>query len=129
MNNQIQFEVNSLLRMASLLDENSIKRKEYIELAEQLLLSQQSQQEKIKEKMLKISKWVIENKPSKNKSFFISYKDICKNAVGYIPENPSYFVKESLENNMIEMYVNFGIGLQFGVKSNDCRGIRIYASF
>lgn len=129
MNNQIQFEVNSLLRMASLLDENSIERKIYIERANVLLSSQRDEREIIKQKLSQFPKWIIENKPKKGRSFFVSYSQLCQNVLGYLPDRPSDLVKESLENSKIELYITFGIGIQFGAKSNDCRGIRIYASF
>ena len=82
MNNSIQFEVNSLLRMASLLDENSIKRKEYINQAEHLLELSRKEKDLIKEKMEMFPKWVIENKPQRNRSIFISYKSICEQVLG-----------------------------------------------
>lgn len=128
MNNQIQFEVNALLRMASLLDENSTERKIYIERANLLLSSQRDEKEIIKQKLSQIPRWIVENKPKKGRNLFISYAQLCQNVFGYVPNRPSDVIKESLENSKIELYIAFGIGVQFGAKSNDSRGIRIYAS-
>jgi hypothetical protein len=82
MNNQIQFEVNSLLRMASLMDENSIERRTYIERANVLLSSQRDEREIIKQKLSQFPRWIIENKPKKGKSFFCFLFSIVSKCIG-----------------------------------------------
>ena len=55
---------------------------------------------------------------------FFSYEDAFRLSYNYQIESPGEKIREQLEKNKDELFLQFGIGVQLGVQSNGKRGIR-----
>lgn len=70
--------------------------------------------------------WIIRNAPERQregKTF--SYDEVYKLAYGCYLDNPGNKVREQIDAHKDELFLQYGIGVQIGVKSNGNRGIRI----
>lgn len=56
---------------------------------------------------------------------FFSYDAICKESLGYPVNKPSEVVRTALSKYRCELYSQFGVAAQIGVKSNGTRGVRL----
>lgn len=128
MNNKTQFRVNALLRIASMCEDCSEERKSILNEAKAILDLDCEQEDNYKKSLEAIPKWILTNKPKKGKSFFMSYRDLFFAINGYDVENPCQVIKNALFPVACDFYIKYGIGLQFGAKSNDKRGLRIYTT-
>ena len=73
-----------------------------------------------------LCKWIIENVPERQKEGrFISYQDLHLAAYRIYSANPSDLIRDELAEHREELFTQYGIGLQMGVKSNGTRGIRM----
>lgn len=70
--------------------------------------------------------WIVRNAPERQKEGkTFSYDEVFKFAYGCYLENPGNKIREQIEAHKDELFLQFGIGVQIGVKSNGNRGIRI----
>lgn len=70
--------------------------------------------------------WIIRNAPERQKEGkTFSYDEVFKFAYGCYLDNPGNRVREQIEAHKDELFLQFGIGVQIGVKSHGERGIRI----
>lgn len=73
-----------------------------------------------------ICDWIVRNAPERQKEGkTFSYDEVFKFAYGCYLDNPGNKVREQIEAHKDELFLQFGIGVQIGVKSNGNRGIRI----
>ena len=77
----------------------------------------------------RISKWIINAVPEpKQQGVFFSYGEIYKGAYGVYSEAPGEAVLEQLKQYRNELYLDYNIAIQTGVKSNGQRGIRLFST-
>ena len=73
-----------------------------------------------------ICDWIVRNAPERQKEGkTFSYDEVFKFAYGCYLDNPGNKVREQIEAHKDELFLQFGIGVQIGVKSHGERGIRI----
>ena len=73
-----------------------------------------------------ICNWIIQNAPERQKEgTTFSYNDVFKFSYGCYLDNPGNKVREQIEAHKDDLFLQFGIGVQIGVKSHGERGIRI----
>lgn len=73
-----------------------------------------------------ICNWIITNAPEKKAmGEFFSYESIFKFAYQCQASNPGDKVRSQIEPRRDELFSDYGIGVQIGVKSNGQRGIRV----
>lgn len=73
-----------------------------------------------------ICNWIIQNAPERQKEGkTFSYNDVFKFSYGCYFDNPGNKVREQIEAHKDELFLQFGIGVQIGVRSHGERGIRI----
>ena len=76
--------------------------------------------------MNSVVKWCIDNAPPpKNEGRFYSYAYVQLNACGYVGDIPGRDVRNDLDGEQTELFLNHGIGVQIGAKSGNYRGIRL----
>lgn len=70
--------------------------------------------------------WIITNAPARGKiGDFFSYEDVFRYAYNCFAENAGDKVRKSIVEHKADLFSQFGIGVQIGVKSNGQRGIRL----
>lgn len=73
-----------------------------------------------------ICNWIIQNAPERQKEgTTFSYSDVFKFSYGCYLDNPGNKVREQIEAHKDDLFLQFGIGVQIGVRSHGERGIRI----
>ena len=73
-----------------------------------------------------ICDWVITNAPGRGKiGDFFSYEDVFRSAYNCYAENVGDKVRKAIMEHKTDLFSQFGIGVQIGVKSHGERGIRI----
>lgn len=73
-----------------------------------------------------ICDWIVRNAPERQKEGkTFSYDEVFKFAYGCYIDNPGNKVREQIEAHKDDLFLQFGIGVQIGVKSHGERGIRI----
>ena len=70
--------------------------------------------------------WIVANAPERQKEgIFISYDDLFCRAYNYQTDSPGEKIREQITPNKAELFSQYGIGIQMGVKSHGERGIRV----
>lgn len=73
-----------------------------------------------------VCNWIITNAPARGKiGDFFSYEDVFRYAYNCFAENAGDKVRKSIVEHKEDLFSQFGIGVQIGVKSNGQRGIRL----
>lgn len=73
-----------------------------------------------------ICDWIISHSPDKGKAGeFYSYDDLFRFAYNHQIEGAGDKVRDQLEPRRDDLYTDYGIGIQMGVRSNCKRGVRI----
>lgn len=73
-----------------------------------------------------VCNWIIENVPeSQREGQFFSYECIYREAYGVYSDRPGDKIREQLALYKSELFLEYGIAFQCGVKSNGKRGIRL----
>ena len=72
--------------------------------------------------------WILENvpPPALDGQFF-SYRQVFKNAYGAFTENPGDKIREQVSLYRDELFTDYNIAVQTGVKSHGERGIRLFS--
>lgn len=77
--------------------------------------------------MNEVKKWCIVNAPPpKVEGRFYSYAYVQREACGYVGDIPGRDIRKDLEDELTDLFLNYGIGIQMGAKSGGSRGIRIF---
>lgn len=75
-----------------------------------------------------ICRWVIDNCPEpKFDGQFFTYSDVFKGAYHCFSDSPSDKVREQLNSHKKDLFEDYGIAVQMGVKSHGERGIRLFS--
>ena len=70
--------------------------------------------------------WIITNAPERGKiGDFFSYNDVFKRAYRCYSEDAGDKVRRAITDHKADLFLQFGIGVQVGVKSNGQRGVRL----
>lgn len=73
-----------------------------------------------------VCRWILNNPPApKTTGDFVSYSDLQKAVFGMYVERPGDNIKECLAPFLEELYRDYHIGVQLGVKYGGTRGIRL----
>ena len=72
--------------------------------------------------------WILENvpPPALDGQFF-SYRTVFKNAYGAFADNPGDKIREQVSLYRDELFTDYNIAVQTGVKSHGERGIRLFS--
>lgn len=75
-----------------------------------------------------VCKWILDNVPDpKREGQFFSYEKVFKAAYGCYTDNPSEMIRKQISAYRDELFVDYNIAIQTGVKSNGQRGIRLFS--
>ena len=70
--------------------------------------------------------WIITHAGDKGKEgLFFTYEEVFRGAYQFIGPSPGDAVRDALEPYITELFTEYRIGVQMGVKSNGKRGVRI----
>lgn len=73
-----------------------------------------------------ICRWIISNKPEQRTTGdFYSYQDMHRLVYGFTAERAGERIKEDISPYLTEMFSEYHIAIQYGVRSNGERGVRI----
>lgn len=74
-----------------------------------------------------VKKWCIENvPPPKLEGCFYAYAYVQMEACGYVGDVPGRDIRKDLEDDLTDLFLNYGIGVQLGAQSHGRRGIRLF---
>lgn len=73
-----------------------------------------------------VCKWILDNAPDpKREGQFFSYETVFKGAYNIFSESPGDKIREQIALYRDELFADYNIAIQTGVKSNGQRGIRL----
>ena len=73
-----------------------------------------------------VCKWILDNAPDpKREGQFFSYETVFKGAYNIFSESPGDKIREQIALYRDELFTDYNIAIQTGVKSNGQRGIRL----
>ena len=73
-----------------------------------------------------VCSFIVTHAPDKGKEgIFLTYEEVFRGAYNYIGPAPGDTVRDSIEPYIVDLFTEYRLGVQMGVKSNGKRGLRI----